>query len=181
MIENHDSFSYNIVDYLKRISPSVEVRSHLETPELTGITHLILGPGPGSPKTSGLLMQWLDAAVKAEIPTLGICLGHQAIGEYFGANLMRASRAIHGEAHAITHCGDRLFKGLANPTRAARYHSLILANLGPSLRIDAWTGDGEIMAISHVQLPMLGVQFHPESFLSEQGLELLNNFYQLYA
>lgn len=175
-LENHDSFSFNLVDYLRRLEATVEVRDHLEQPCLIGVSHLVLGPGPGTPKTSGQLMQWLDAGVKAGIPILGICLGHQAIGEYFGAKLIRAPRAIHGEAHLIQHLGLRLFSGIQNPTCVTRYHSLVLSGLPNLLIADARSEDEQIMAISHQNLPIYGLQFHPESFLSQDGLAMLRNF-----
>ncbi|MEI6790957.1 MAG: aminodeoxychorismate/anthranilate synthase component II [Myxococcaceae bacterium] len=175
-IENHDSFSFNLMDYLRRLGVTVEIRDHLEEPNLSGISHLVLGPGPGTPKTSGLLMQWLDTGVRAGLPILGICLGHQAIGEYFGAKLIRAPRAVHGEAHEITHSGLRLFAGVPNPTPATRYHSLVLSELPNVLIQEAQSEDGQVMAISHRDKPIYGLQFHPESFLSQDGLAILRNF-----
>lgn len=121
-------------------------------------------------------MQWLDLAVQANLPILGICLGHQAIGQYFGAKLVRAPRAIHGEAHLINHSGSKLFRDIFSPTPVTRYHSLVLTDLPSILTADAYSQDNQIMAISHISKPIYGLQFHPESFLSEQGLSMLKNF-----
>ncbi len=175
-VENHDSFSFNLVDYLKRLGGEVQIRDHLEQPNLAGISHLVLGPGPGEPHSSGRLMQWLQAGIEAHLPILGICLGHQAIGLHFGAQLARAPRAIHGEAHLIKHTGIRLFTGIPDLTPVTRYHSLVLAHLSNMLIADARSEDGQIMAISHVSKPIYGLQFHPESFLSKHGIEMLRNF-----
>lgn len=175
-VENHDSFSFSLIDYLKRLGAEVQVRDHQEKPNLTGISHLVLGPGPGDPHNSGLLMQWLGLAVKTNLPILGICLGHQAIGQYFGAKLIRAPRAIHGEVDIITHLGTGLFTGIPNPTPVTRYHSLVLRELPALLAIDATSHDGQIMAISHMNKLIYGLQFHPESFLSEHGINMLGNF-----
>ena len=175
-VENHDSFSFSIIDYLKRLDAEVLICDHQERPNLINISHLVLGPGPGVPESSGLLMQWLDLAVQANLPVLGICLGHQAIGQYFGAKLVRAPRAIHGEVSLIKHSGFKLFENIQNPTPVTRYHSLVLTDLPPILTTDAYSKDAQIMAISHKSKPIYGLQFHPESFLSKQGLAMLENF-----
>lgn len=177
-VENHDSFSYSMINYLRCIIPEVRIHDHLDTPDLTNVSHLVLGPGPGSPHSSGYLMDWLDTGVQAGIPILGICLGHQAIGEYFGAKLIRSPRPIHGEAHEILHTGKRLFRSIPNPIQATRYHSLILESLPQNLIGDAWTKQDEIMALSHVSKPIFGLQFHPESFLTTHGLALLENLFK---
>jgi anthranilate synthase/aminodeoxychorismate synthase-like glutamine amidotransferase len=175
-VENHDSFSYNLVDYLKRLGSQVKIHDHQKEPDLTGVTHLILGPGPGEPYTSGRLMQWLSSGIEANLPILGICLGHQAIGLHFGAKLIRAPRAIHGEAQLIQHSGLRLFNGIPNPTCVTRYHSLVLSSLSSELITEAHSPDGQIMAIAHSNKPIYGLQFHPESFLSIHGIKMLENF-----
>lgn len=175
-IENHDSFSFTLIDYFKRFDAEVIVIDHNQEPNLSQISHLVLGPGPGTPQNSGKLMSWLQTGIKTKIPILGVCLGHQAIGEYFGAKLVRASRAIHGEIDLIQHSGQRLFANIPNPTPVTRYHSLVLQNLPSCLIQDAVSQDGQIMAISHESLPIFGLQFHPESFLSQDGLEMLRNF-----
>ncbi len=122
-------------------------------------------------------MNWLSAGIQAGIPILGICLGHQAIGQHFGAKLERASRAIHGEAHAITHSGQGLFTNVPQNTRVTRYHSLILKDLPAELKCEARSEDGQIMAIRHIENPIYGIQFHPESFLSQHGLQMIKNFF----
>ncbi|MBL4818170.1 MAG: aminodeoxychorismate/anthranilate synthase component II [Deltaproteobacteria bacterium] len=176
-IENHDSFSHNIVDYLRRITPEVIVFDHAQTPCLEQVSHLVLGPGPGTPRESGRLMNWLESAIESSLPILGICLGHQALGEFFGSSLSRAKQAVHGEVHMICHTGERLFKGFfESTTRVTRYHSLVLEETPKDFIRDAWTKSGEIMAISHQTKPIFGIQFHPESFLSEHGLLMLQNF-----
>lgn len=177
-VENHDSFSFSLIDYLKRLGAEVQVRDHQEKPDFTGASHLVLGPGPGNPQSSGLLMEWLAAGVEANLPILGICLGHQAVGQYFGAKLTRAPRAIHGEAHLITHSGIGLFASIPNPTPVTRYHSLVLSELPSMLVADACSEDGQIMAVSHRCKPIYGLQFHPESFLTQDGLKMLRNFYE---
>lgn len=175
-VENHDSFSFNLIDYLKRLGSEVLIRDHQEKPNLTNVSHLVLGPGPGDPYHSGLLMSWLDLGVQTGLPILGICLGHQAIGQYFGAKLVRAPRAIHGEVDLVKHSGLRLFENIPNPTPVTRYHSLVLSELPNILVADASGEDDQIMAISHVHKPIYGLQFHPESFLSEHGMAMMENF-----
>jgi anthranilate synthase len=175
-LEAHDSFSYTIVDYLRTLGATVYVIDHLETPDLRGATHVVLGPGPGEPATSGRMLGWVAAAVAARLPLLGVCLGHQAIGVHFDARLGRAPRPVHGEAHDVVHTGAGLFEGIPSPAPFTRYHSLHVAHLPPQLTRQAWTDDGVVMAISHSSLPVWGVQFHPESMLSPYGLTLLANF-----
>ena len=175
-LEAHDSFSYTIVDYLRTIGAFVRVVDHLEAPELRGVTHVVLGPGPGEPATSGRMLDWVATTVKARLPLLGVCLGHQAIGVHFDARLERAPRPVHGEAHDVLHTGAGLFAGIPSPAPFTRYHSLHLVHLPPQLKRQAVTEDGVIMAVSHYSLPVWGVQFHPESMLSPHGLTLLTNF-----
>lgn len=175
-VENHDSFSFNLIDYLRRLGADVKICDHQEKPDLFGISHLVLGPGPGDPHGSGVLMGWLSAGIEANLPILGICLGHQAIGLHFGAKLTRAPRAIHGEAQPIQHSGARLFAGIPNPTQVTRYHSLVLSSLSIDMIAEAHSPDGQIMAIAHKDRPIYGLQFHPESFLSEHGMAMLENF-----
>lgn len=199
-LEAHDSFSYNIVNYLRMLGATVRVIDVGTTPESangdmqasdsadrslannvlpTGATHLVAGPGPGDPASAGHLLAWVKAALSAGIPFLGICLGHQALGVALGAHLERAPRPVHGEDHRIYHFGDGLFAGIPSPARFTRYHSLHLTMLPAMLEQQAWTEDGLTMAIAHRQLPAWGVQFHPESMLSPHGLILLANFLAL--
>ncbi|MDA0712809.1 MAG: aminodeoxychorismate components I/II, partial [bacterium] len=136
-MENHDSFSYNIIDYFKILGCQVSIIDHHAEPNINLFTHLVLGPGPKGPLTSGKLMKWLDCAVNANLPTLGICLGHQAIGLYFGAKLIKARRAIHGETDNILHEQQTIFKNIPTPFKAARYHSLILKQIPDTLSLQA--------------------------------------------
>jgi len=196
-VECHDSFSFNIVDYLRCLGAEVDVVDHEEAPfaavdgapdasagaphpALARATHLLIGPGPGDPDTSGAILLWVAVALARRQPFLGVCLGHQALGVALGAPLIRAPRPIHGEAHPIHHTGRGLFAGIASPELFTRYHSLCLTELPASLTREAWTDDDKggdvVMAVAHTELPAWGVQFHPESMLSRAGLALLANF-----
>jgi len=183
-VECHDSFSFNIVNYLRMLGAEVEVVDHCETPRpggganaaLAAATHVVLGPGPGDPYTSGEALDWVAAALTRGLPFLGVCLGHQALGVHLGARLERAPRPVHGKAHAVHHTGRGLFAGLASPVLCTRYHSLCLTDLPAELAADARTDDGVVMAVAHMSRPAWGVQFHPESMLSKAGLELLDAF-----
>ncbi|PZA07037.1 MULTISPECIES: chorismate-binding protein [unclassified Meiothermus] len=178
-LENHDSFSYNLVDYLRALGAEVRVVDHGEAPDLSWATHLVVGPGPGEPATAGRTLEWTRAALEARLPFLGICLGHQALGVVLGARLERSSRPVHGEAFWLEHRGEGIFAGVPSPARFTRYHSLLLCDLPPVLRLEAWTASGLCMALSHRRRPAWGVQFHPESLLSEYGMVLLGNFLSL--
>ncbi len=178
-VENHDSFSFNIIDYFKTLGCQVIVFDHSQEPDLSKCTHVVLGPGPGEPASSGKLMQWLGLALQKDIPLLGICLGHQALGLAFGANLIHAPRPIHGEVENIEHNQQSLFKDLKSPFKATRYHSLVLADIPEILEIHARSPDNQIMAIAHKTKLAFGVQFHPESFLSTQGLLIFKNFLEI--
>ena len=200
-VECHDSFSFNIVDYLRCLGAEVDVVDHLEAPfaqsannagggpdgaphpALARATHVLIGPGPGDPNTSGTILEWVAVALDRRLPFLGVCLGHQALGVVLGAPLVRAPRPIHGEAHPMRHTGHGLFAGIADPELFTRYHSLCLTELPATLTREAWTDDGSggeiIMAVEHTDAPAWGVQFHPESMLSRAGLALLANFLEL--
>jgi anthranilate synthase len=175
-VEAHDSFSYNIVNYLRMLGATVRVVDHAEAPRFGGATHVVVGPGPGDPASSGRLLDWTAAALDARLPFLGICLGHQALGVHLGATLARAPRPVHGEDHQVAHDGAGLFVGIPSPAPFTRYHSLCLVDPPAALRPTAFTADGVIMAVEHTSLPAWGVQFHPESMLSPHGLRLLSNF-----
>lgn len=175
-VEAHDSFSYNIVNFLAMLGATVRVVDHGERPRLAGATHVVVGPGPGDPSGSGRLLEWTSAALEAGLPLLGICLGHQALGVLLGARLIRAPRPIHGESDAITHGGAGLFRGIPSPARFTRYHSLCLVDLPACMQDTASGTDGTVMAMEHTELPAWGVQFHPESMLSPHGMRLLSNF-----
>jgi anthranilate synthase/aminodeoxychorismate synthase-like glutamine amidotransferase len=176
IIDNYDSFTYNIVQSLQTIGHKVEVirndalsaRKILDKqPRL-----LIIGPGPGNPSGAGISKELIE---EANVPILGICLGHQAIGEVFGARVVRARCVMHGKSSLIHHSGGPLYQGLPTPFEAARYHSLILEDLPDILETEAWTDEGEIMGLRHKTKPIFGVQFHPESIATKWGLDLLKN------
>jgi anthranilate synthase/aminodeoxychorismate synthase-like glutamine amidotransferase len=186
MIDNHDSFTYNIVQALLILGAEVTVRTNDEVTiaqarELAP-THLVISPGPGRPEDAGVSMSMIEEFA-GEIPILGICLGHQAIGAVFGSTVDPAQVLMHGKASSVYHDRKSIFTGLANPLPAGRYHSLAVQedDLGPDLVISAYTSDGEIMGIRHRELPVEGVQFHPESVLTPAGDRLLWNFLELTA
>lgn len=184
IIDNYDSFTYNLVQYFQMLGQTVLVYAH-DAITLSDIARLkpdyiVISPGPGNPSQAGISLQVIDA-FQGIIPILGVCLGHQCIGQYFSGKIVQAQHIMHGKTSQITHQGSRLFSGLKQPLTVTRYHSLVIdpATLHADLQIDATTADGEIMAVSHRTLPLYGVQFHPESILSEQGLSLLKNFLKL--
>jgi len=181
MIDNYDSFTYNLVHYLEELGAAVEVRRNdtISVDEALALQPqaIILSPGPCSPNEAGICLN-LIAASPERMPILGVCLGHQAIGQAFGGDVVRAGDIMHGKISAIR-CEDRgLFAGLPREFRATRYHSLAVARdpFPETLRIDAETGDGEVMGLSHRTRPIFGVQFHPESIASEHGHLILRNF-----
>ncbi|MBW5408179.1 aminodeoxychorismate synthase component II [Morganella morganii] len=185
IIDNYDSFTYNLYQYFCELGADVQVKRN-DAVSLSDIgqlspSHLVISPGPCTPSEAGIS---LDAVshFAGEIPILGVCLGHQAIGQAFGAQVVKARKVMHGKTTAIHHNQQGVFKGLNRPLTVTRYHSLVIApeTLPASFEVTAWSlHDGnvdEIMGIRHKTLPIEGVQFHPESILSEQGHELLNNF-----
>ncbi|WP_208619946.1 chorismate-binding protein [Thermus tenuipuniceus] len=173
-LENRDSFSYNLVDYLRTLGAEVEVVDQEEAPRFRGFTHLVVGPGPKDPFTAGRVLEWTRRALEEGVPFLGVCLGHQALGVVLGAELYR-ERPVHGEAHPVYHSGEALFAGFPNPLPFARYHSLAIRNLPREVRLLAWTEDRVPMAIWDGKRAY-GVQFHPESILSPWGMKLLGRF-----
>jgi anthranilate synthase component 2 len=181
VIDNYDSFTYNLVQYLGTLGAEVEVfRNDAITVEALAARApegLVVSPGPGEPRDAGIS----EAAIKAlagQVPVLGVCLGHQALGEAYGGHVVRAGRLMHGKTSPILHRGRGLFAGLDNPFEATRYHSLIVERetLPESLELMAWTPDGEIMGLKHRDHETWGVQFHPESVLTISGLKLIENF-----
>ncbi|OJZ19771.1 MAG: anthranilate/aminodeoxychorismate synthase component II [Thiobacillus sp. 65-29] len=181
MIDNYDSFTYNLVQYFGELGEEVEVVRNDEI-DLAGIAalkpdHIVVSPGPCTPSEAGVSVP-LIKEFAGRIPILGVCLGHQSIGQAFGGKIIRAKELMHGKTSMIHHLGVGVFKGLPNPFRATRYHSLVIerASLPDCLEITAWTDDGEIMGVRHRTLAVEGVQFHPESILSEHGHALLRNF-----
>ncbi|NNG24707.1 anthranilate synthase component II [Telluria aromaticivorans] len=181
MIDNYDSFTYNIVQYLGELGEDVHtVRNDqitLEQIETMAPERICISPGPKAPKDAGISLDILRE-FKGKLPILGVCLGHQAIGEAFGGKVIRAKQVMHGKTSLIAHTGEGVFKGLPSPFTVIRYHSLAIerASLPDCLEVTAWTDDGEIMGVRHKEFDIEGVQFHPESILSEHGHALLKNF-----
>jgi anthranilate synthase component 2 len=185
LIDNYDSFTYNLVHFLGEIGIDVEVRRNdaltADQAMSLGADAIVLSPGPCDPDRAGICLDVVAAAARQAVPLLGVCLGHQAIGQSFGGRIVRAPEPMHGKLSEIRHDGAGLFRGLPNPLSVTRYHSLIVerATLPDCLTVTAETADGLIMALSHVDLPIYGVQFHPESIASTAGHELLANFVEL--
>ncbi len=184
IIDNYDSFTYNLVQYFQMLGCQVAVRRNdqvtLEEVQKSKPDAIVISPGPCTPKEAGISVDVIKRFYK-EIPILGVCLGHQAIGYAFGANIVRAKKLMHGKTSLIYHTGEGIFKGIKNPFTAVRYHSLVIErkSLPEVLKITAESEDGEIMGIQHIEYPVFGVQFHPESVLSEAGLDLLKNFLEI--
>lgn len=174
-IENNDSFSFNIVADIKAMGASVDLATN-KSINKEDHSHLIIGPGPGHPQDMPELLWWMSWALKNQIAALGICLGHQAIGHYFGAPVRRLAQPVHGKGHVVRHFGRGLFANLDETFAVGRYHSLALAYAPKDFVVDAYSDDDCIMAIRHVSLPIYGIQFHPESYLSTGGQRLLHNF-----
>ena len=187
MLDNYDSFTYNLVQYFNQLEVEVTVRRNrlISVPEVLALRPeaIVLSPGPGRPDTAGIMPELIRAAVAEQLPLLGICLGHQALGEAFGLSVIKARRIMHGKLSTIAHDGKGLFQGISGPFRAVRYHSLALSEPGPGseLEVTARSEDGEIMGIRHRTLVIEGVQYHPESILSCNGKRQLANFLQLAA
>jgi anthranilate synthase/aminodeoxychorismate synthase-like glutamine amidotransferase len=181
LIDNYDSFVFNLARYVRELGETALVRRHdatsLDEIERLAPSHIIISPGPCSPAEAGISIDVIRH-FGPTLPILGVCLGHQCIGAAYGAGIVRAARPVHGKGAWIAHDGRGLFAGLPNPFRAARYHSLVIAQSGlpTSLRVSATAEDGEIMAVEHVRHPVIGLQFHPESVLTEHGYLLLDRF-----
>jgi anthranilate synthase/aminodeoxychorismate synthase-like glutamine amidotransferase len=181
VIDNYDSFVYNLARYVRELGGEPLVRRHdAITPDealALGPSHIIISPGPCSPAEAGISTELVRRAGPT-IPILGVCLGHQCIGAAYGAEIVRAGRPMHGKTSRIHHRGAGLFEGLPDPFTATRYHSLVIApdSVPPELEVTATSEDGEIMAVRHVSHPVHGVQFHPESVLTEHGYRLLDHF-----
>lgn len=184
MIDNYDSFTFNIVQYLAQLGEEVKVvrNDEISVADIAALRpdRIVVSPGPCSPEEAGVSV----AAIKeyaGKIPLLGVCLGHQSIGAAFGGKVVRSVSLMHGKTSPIHHDGKDLFAGLPNPFNATRYHSLVVerASLPDCLDVTAWVDNSEIMGLRHRELPVWGVQFHPESILTEGGMELLDNFIKL--
>ncbi len=178
LIDNLDSFSYLIKDYLDQCGANTQVvrsDSDLLKVKYQSFDAIVVGPGPGTPDKTGNLMGFIELAVQHK-PVLGICLGHQAIGLHFGADLHKAIRPMHGKVEKINHTKDVLFDGLDDNFEATRYHSLIVDNIPESIDITAYSKEGEVMGIHHKRLPVWGIQFHPESCKTIHGIKIIENF-----
>jgi len=181
MIDNYDSFTYNLVQYFAELGAEVEVHRNDEISvaeiERLAPDQIVISPGPCSPSEAGISVATIQHFA-GKIPLLGVCLGHQSIGQAFGGRIIHAKTLMHGKTSLIHHANNSVFTGLPNPFTATRYHSLVIERetLPDCLEITAWTDDGEIMGVRHKTLPMHGVQFHPESILTEHGLDMLKNF-----
>ncbi len=182
LIDNYDSFTYNLVHFLGELGAEVVVKRNdaITADEAMALSPegVILSPGPCDPDRAGICLAMVARAARAHLPLLGVCLGHQAVGQAFGGRVVRAPAVMHGKLSAIRHQGRGVLAGLPSPFSATRYHSLIVAREGlpDCLEITAETEDGVIMGIAHRELPIFGVQFHPESIASEHGHDLLRNF-----
>lgn len=183
LIDNYDSFTYNLVQRLGEIDPNLDIlvvrndKIGLDEIAAKGPSRLIVSPGPCTPNEAGIS----NAAIRRfapSVPTLGVCLGHQCIGQVFGGEIVRADRIMHGKTSRIHHDGKGVYRGIANPFEATRYHSLVIrpGTLPADLEVVAQTEQGEIMGIRHKHFPLEGVQYHPESFLTLEGTRLLKNF-----
>jgi anthranilate synthase component 2 len=181
LIDNYDSFTYNLVQYFQILKQEVRVFKNDEITfddiEKLKPDHLVISPGPGNPDQAGISLDLIQSFA-GRIPILGVCLGHQCIGQYFGGKIIQAQQIMHGKTSVIKHHEKKIFQDLPNPLTMTRYHSLVIdpETLPDCLEITAQDDKNEIMAVSHRELPIHGVQFHPESILSEQGLALLKNF-----
>ena len=181
MIDNYDSFTYNLVQYLGELGAEVAVHRNdaLDVRDIARLapTHIVISPGPSAPDQAGISLGVIQAFA-GRIPILGVCLGHQAIGQAFGGRVVRARNLMHGKTSRIHHVGRGLFAGLPVPFTATRYHSLIVAreSVPECLAVTAWTDQGEVMGLSHKRYAVDGVQFHPESILTEHGHDILRNF-----
>ncbi|WP_170253851.1 anthranilate synthase component II [Acetobacterium paludosum] len=183
MIDNYDSFTYNLVQYLEGLNEKVIVKRNdkitIDEIVLMKPAMIVLSPGPCTPNESGICLEVVDY-FKGKIPILGICLGHQIIGQAFGCKIVKAQEPVHGKVHAITHNNRGVFQGLNNPLKVTRYHSLVVENkeIPDFFEVTAQTNEGEIMGLRHREYKIEGVQFHPEAILTEMGMELLDNFFQ---
>jgi len=184
MIDNYDSFTYNLVQYLGILGADVKVRrnDHITLEEIDTMApeRLVISPGPGIPQTSGIIVPLIQRFYQ-QVPILGVCLGHQAVAVALGGKVVRAGRLMHGKVSEIRHDGQGVFHDIPDPFTATRYHSLAVEeeSLPSSLQITARAEDGEIMGVRHKDYPVHGIQFHPESILTEEGMRILENFLNL--
>jgi anthranilate synthase component II len=181
MIDNYDSFTYNLVQYLGELKQDVKVvrNDKIALPEIDALRpqYIVVSPGPCTPNEAGVSVPVIKE-LGGKYPVLGVCLGHQSIGAAFGGRIVRAKQLMHGKTSMVQHTNKGVFEGLPSPFEATRYHSLVIEreSLPDCLEVTAWTEDGEIMGVRHKRLPVEGVQFHPESILTQHGHDLLANF-----
>jgi anthranilate synthase component 2 len=181
MIDNYDSFTFNLVQYFGELGEDVVVKRNdeISLAEIGKLApqRMVISPGPCSPSEAGISVSAIEAFA-GKVPILGVCLGHQAVGQAFGGRIVHAKTLMHGKTSQMSHTGKGVFAGLPTPYRITRYHSLVIerASCPDCLEITAWTEDGEIMGVRHRTLPVEGVQFHPESIMTEHGHALLKNF-----
>lgn len=179
IIDNYDSFTYNLYQQVESLGAKTKIFKHDEISlakiERLNPSKIIISPGPKRPKDSGISLSVIRKFYK-KIPILGVCLGHQCIGQVFGSKIIHAKEILHGKTSQIYHNKNHLFKGLKNPFAAARYHSLIIEKLPKEFNLTAWDKENQIMAIQHKKYSLFGVQFHPESFLTEEGNKIMHNF-----
>jgi anthranilate synthase component II len=187
VVDNYDSFTYNLVQYFQELGVAVDVvrnDAHAVEDLLSRRPDFfVISPGPSTPDQAGVSLKLITACAEKQIPLLGVCLGHQAIGQAFGGKVIRATLPMHGKVSPIRHAGKGVFRGLQEPLTATRYHSLIVerATLPDCLEVTAWTDDGTIMGLAHKSAKIEGVQFHPESVLTESGLAMLKTFVEMAA
>jgi anthranilate synthase/aminodeoxychorismate synthase-like glutamine amidotransferase len=182
LLDNYDSFTYNLYDYILQLGQQCTVvrNNEMSIEEIAALnfSSIVISPGPKTPKEAGITMQLIERFHQTR-PILGICLGHQAIGQFFGAQLVKAAKPMHGKTSTISHNNHWLFKGIPTPFEVMRYHSLVIEeNLPKYLHLLAQNYDRELMVIAHENLPIIGIQFHPESVLTEHGLQLLQNWFE---
>ena len=181
VVDNYDSFTYNLVQYVESLGAICDVRLNdrttAEAVASSDPAGILLSPGPGTPDDAGITLEVIEK-LSGRVPILGVCLGHQSIGQAFGGNVIRAPRLMHGKTSLIDHDGSTIYAGLPCPFEATRYHSLIIdeQSLPSCLEITARTQEGELMGVRHRELPVEGVQFHPESILTRHGMQLLRNW-----
>jgi len=184
IVDNYDSFTYNLVQFLGELGADVEVHrnDHITVAEIAekAPTHVVISPGPCTPNEAGISMEVVKE-LGGKVPILGVCLGHQSIGQVFGGKILRGKAPVHGKTSAVIHDGRTIFEGVENPFTATRYHSLVLEQPIPKeLELTAWTEDDVVMGVRHKGLPALeGVQFHPESILTAPGKHILDNFLKM--